>query len=77
MVTTLPVTALAGSAQVRACFARRWLEEGLGGALGELDQCAEDRVIEAFTTSGDMRELVTAIVLSSSFRHVNLAGEAE
>jgi hypothetical protein len=69
--------ALAGSAQVRACFARRWLEEGLGGELGELDQCAEDRVIEAFTTSGDMRELVTAIVLSSSFRYVNLAGEAE
>lgn len=68
---------LAGSAQVRACFAERWLEEALGGELGELDQCAQDRVTEAFTTSGDMRELVTAIVLSSSFRHVNLAGEAE
>jgi hypothetical protein len=68
---------LAGSAQVRACFAERWLEEGLGGELGELDQCAQDRVTEAFTASGDMRELVTAIVLSSSFRHVNLAEEGE
>ena len=31
----------------------------------------------AFTESGDMRELVTAIVLSSSFRHVNLAETEE
>lgn len=69
--------ALAGSAQVRACFAERWLEEGLGGELGELDQCAQDRVTAAFIESGDMRELVTAIVQSSSFRHVNLAAQGE
>lgn len=68
---------LAGSAQVRACFAERWLEEALGGELGALDECAKDRVVEAFTTHGDMRELVTAIVLSDGFRHVNLADAEE
>lgn len=68
---------LAGSAQVRACFAERWLEEALGGELGALDECAQDRVTEAFTASGDMRELVTAIVLSDGFRHVNLADAEE
>jgi hypothetical protein len=69
--------ALAGSAQVRACFAERWLEEALGGALGELDQCTHDRVTEAFTSRGDLRQLVVAIALSDGFRHVNLADEAE
>ncbi|MEM9453176.1 MAG: DUF1592 domain-containing protein [Myxococcota bacterium] len=63
---------LAGSDQVRRCFATRWFEEALGGAVGELDGCAHDRIVEAFTAGGDLRELVSAIVLSDSFRHVNL-----
>ncbi|MCA9709511.1 MAG: DUF1592 domain-containing protein [Myxococcales bacterium] len=63
---------LAGSAQVRGCFATRWFEEAVGGALGELDGCAQDRIVETFTADGDLRELVTAIALSDSFRHVNL-----
>jgi len=67
---------LAGSEQVRGCFATHWFEEALGGQVGELDDCARDRVIEEFTTGGDLRELVTTIVLSDSFRHLNL-GELE
>lgn len=64
---------LASSAQVHGCFATHWLESALGGALGELDDCARDRVVESFTAEGSLRELVAAIVLSDSFRHVNLA----
>lgn len=64
---------LAGSAQVRGCFATHWLEEALGGELGALDDCARDRVIEGFVAEGDLRGLVADIVLSDSFRHLNLA----
>ncbi len=68
--------ALAGSAQVRECFAERWLEEALGGELGALDECTKDRVTEAFASRGDLRELVVAIALSDGFRHVDLAAPA-
>ncbi len=65
-------THLAASERARACFATRWFEEALGGGVGTLDSCAHDRVTESFVADGDLQELVTAIVLSDSFRHVNL-----
>jgi len=65
-------TYLASNERARSCFATRWFEEALGGGVGELDGCAHDRITEDFTTHGDLRELVTAIALSDSFRHVNL-----
>lgn len=63
---------LADSEQVRGCFATRWFEEALGGQVGELDSCAHDRILDDFSARGDLRELVTAIALSDSFRHINL-----
>lgn len=63
---------LAQSPQVRSCFATRWFEEALGGEVGEQDGCAQGRIVDDFTAKGDLRELVTAIVLSDSFRHINL-----
>ena len=53
------------------------MEEALGGELGALDDCARDRVIESFAAEGDLRGLVADIVLSDSFRHVNLAAIEE
>ncbi len=67
---------LADSAQVRGCFAEHWFSQAVGGQVGELDQCAHDRITEAFTADGDLRQLVVAIALSDSFRYVNL-GEVE
>jgi hypothetical protein len=68
---------LADSATVRECFADRWFADALGGATGELDECAHDRVLETFRETGDVRSLVTAIALSDSFRYINLAQEEE
>ncbi len=68
---------LAGSEQVRTCFADRWFEQAVGGEAGQLDACAHDRVTESFAASGDLRELMVAIVLSDSFRYVNLGSEEQ
>ncbi|MCA9650514.1 MAG: DUF1592 domain-containing protein [Myxococcales bacterium] len=68
---------LSGSAQVHGCFATHWLEEALGGELGQLDDCARDLVIEQFTADGSLHELIATIALSDSFRHVNLAAVEE
>ena len=65
-------THLASSERARSCFATRWFEEALGGGVGELDSCAHDRITESFVADGDLRQLVSAIVRSDSFRHINL-----
>jgi len=66
---------LAGSTQVRECFADRWLERATGAAGDALDDCTREEVRAAFVETGDMRELLVAIALSDAFRFLNTAEE--
>lgn len=66
---------LAGSERVAACMSRKSTQYALGRPL-ELedrpnDQCIDDEVTKRFlASSGTYRDLVLAIALSTSFRHV-------
>lgn len=63
---------LAASPSARSCFAERWLSEAVG-TLGELDACSRDRVVGTFVETGRIDDLLTAVVLSDSFRFINTA----
>jgi hypothetical protein len=63
---------VAESAQARSCFSNRWFEQALGRAPDPLDQCSIEDVETRFRETGNIRELLLAIVESDSFRHVNL-----
>lgn len=64
---------LSTSAEVRACFADRWLTTALGVPGAELDDCTREEVATRFAESGDVRELVVAIAQSDAFRFLNTA----
>lgn len=66
---------LAQSGKVRGCFAGRWLFRATGTAADEASACDRGETIDAFTESGDMRELLVDIVLSDSFRFIDTADE--
>ena len=66
---------LVGSEQVKSCFADFWFEQAVGGELGELDDCERERIVDAFSASGDMRALVRELVLSDTFRFINTGEE--
>jgi len=61
--------ALADSAKARTCFAHRWQQRALGGEPP--DACSSE-VTDAFVATGNMRELVVAMVASDAFRYVNV-----
>lgn len=66
---------LAGSERVRACIGRKTTQFALGRPLDlderPSDQCTDDEVTERFLASGGTyRDLMVAIALSTSFRHV-------
>ena len=64
---------LALSTMVRGCFADHWFEEAVGGELGELDDCERDRVLAVFEETGDIQEMIKEVVLSDTFRFVNVS----
>jgi hypothetical protein len=64
---------VAGSAQARSCFSNRWFEAALGRAPDPLDQCSVEAVETRFAETGNIRELLLAIIESNSFRYVNVA----
>jgi hypothetical protein len=63
---------ISGSATVKGCFAQQYFQYALAGDLArpvaDEDRCALDSVRKAFTSSGDLRQLVVAIASSDSFR---------
>jgi hypothetical protein len=59
---------LAQSPDVRGCFAQKYFEYAASHAIAARDQCAIDQLKKTFVPSGDLRELVTAIATSDSFR---------
>lgn len=67
---------LAQSDAVRSCVARQWSRFALGRAETPADACAYQTSYERFADSDyDIRELVTAIVTTNSFRYKRLATE--
>ena len=67
--------ALAQSTDARACFAERWVAQAFDAELDELDECTKNEVVDTFVESGDVRELVAAIVRSAAFRHIRTAND--
>lgn len=63
------MTAVAELPQVRACYARRWLEYALGRGLTPTDQCSLDRLVARLEASGgDLRQLLVDVTLTDAFR---------
>lgn len=67
---------LAGSAEVRRCYARQWFRFAAGRGEVESDAPSLDEVYTAFERSGfDVDELRLAIAKAPAFRFVGAAGE--
>ena len=62
---------LAQSSRVRDCLANQWLRFALGRMEANDDACSVQTIHEAFSASGgNVRQLLSSIVRSDSFRHV-------
>jgi len=59
---------LGQSPDIRGCFAQKYFEYAAWHAVVAQDQCSLDPLKKAFIPSGDLRELVTTIATSDSFR---------
>jgi hypothetical protein len=63
---------LAASQQVRRCIATQWLRSALGRNERDEDTPSLEGAYRAFTQAGfDVRELIVAIAVSDTFRHVS------
>ena len=61
--------ALAQSKQVHACYAQHWLEYAKSGLQDEVDDATIDDLVElSLGDAASVKELMTALVLSPSFR---------
>jgi hypothetical protein len=65
---------LATSRAVRDCVSNQWFRYSLGRMESVDDGCALRSIHETFATSGNVRELITNIVLSHAFRRVRASG---
>jgi len=69
---------LAASSQVGNCVANQWFRFALGRMEANDDACALAAVHAAFQASGgNLRELITNIVLSDAFRNVRSVGTGQ
>ena len=61
---------LADSRQVRSCVAAQWLGYALAVRREHVDACMTEPLVKALDEStGDLREMVVALVKSAAFRH--------
>jgi hypothetical protein len=65
---------LAASRTVRDCVSNQWFRYSLGRMESVDDGCALRSIHETFAATGDVRELITNIVLSHAFRRVRASG---
>jgi hypothetical protein len=65
---------LASSPMVQECMATQWLRYAVRREEGAADACSLQQVQAAFAQSGDVRQLVVAIVQSDAFRFKSLKG---
>ena len=68
--------ALASSAQVRSCFAERWAGSVFGADETKIDSCSQEQIDSQFAETGNMRELLLAIIQSNAFRFINTSEES-
>jgi hypothetical protein len=67
---------LANSEQVATCFANQWFRFSLGRMESSNDSCSISAIHESFRSSGgNVRDLLTRIALSASFRNVRVTPE--
>lgn len=65
---------LAGSSVVKSCVANQWFRFSLGRMESNDDACALRAARTEFARTGNVRELITNVVLSDAFRHVRAVG---
>jgi hypothetical protein len=65
---------LAASRAVRDCVSNQWFRYSLGRMESVDDGCTLRSIHERFAASGNVRELITNIVLSHAFRRVRASG---
>jgi Protein of unknown function (DUF1592)/Protein of unknown function (DUF1588)/Protein of unknown function (DUF1585)/Protein of unknown function (DUF1595)/Protein of unknown function (DUF1587) len=66
---------LAGSREVAQCMANQWFRFALGRIESKDDACTLKAIYDGFEASGgNVRDLLTALVLSDAFRHVRAVG---
>ncbi|HVJ16504.1 MAG TPA: DUF1588 domain-containing protein, partial [Polyangiaceae bacterium] len=61
----------ATSKQVRECMATQWLRYAVRRAEAPADACSQEQITKDFRESGDMKQLVRAVVQSDAFRYKN------
>lgn len=67
----------AESQQVRSCFATRWAGAAFGAEETKIDSCSQQQIDTLFAETGDMRELLLAILSSNAFRFINTSEESK
>jgi hypothetical protein len=65
---------LASSRAVRDCVSNQWFRYSLGRMEAADDGCALRTIHENFAETGNVRDLITGIVLSTAFRRVRAIG---
>lgn len=65
---------LASSEQVRDCMATQWLRYAMRQEESEADSCSVERARAAFREAGDLRQLISSIVQSDTFRYKRSKG---
>jgi hypothetical protein len=65
---------LAGSRAVRDCVSNQWFRYSLGRMESTDDGCTLRGIHERFAVGGDVRALITDIVLSNAFRRIRASG---
>jgi hypothetical protein len=63
----------ATSQQVRDCMATQWLRYALRRDEADADACSQGEIAAAFRATGDMKQLVRAVVQSDAFRYKSKA----
>jgi hypothetical protein len=62
---------LAISESVRESFDTRWTSSAIGA--DDVDTCSQEHIAATFAETGDMRQLLVAIIESNAFRFINTA----
>lgn len=67
---------MANSAVAKSCFGERFFRSALGRTLGELDDCSRETVMQKFSETGNIQELLLDIASSDAFLYMNGAAPA-
>lgn len=59
---------LAASSDVKRCFSKRYLTFALARSLQQADDCSLWQVSESFAQTGDLKQLIAAVVKTDAFR---------